>query len=91
MKIETANTHIYEIEKLACKITGLDYHEIDADTQIIEDELLDELDIDLQQFQKIIERLLPLIMIAHSGLTEKSYKGFANIEAGVWLVKTEVL
>lgn len=90
MKIETAPTHIFEIEELACKITGLDYDEIDADTQIIEYKLMDELGVDLQQFQEIVERLLPLIQIANSGMTEKTYKGFADIEGFKWLVKTEV-
>lgn len=90
MKIQTAETHIYEVEELACKITGLDYDEIDADTQVIEDALMQELGVDLQQFQEIIERLLPLVHIANSGITEKVYKGFANHEQGVWLVKTEL-
>ncbi len=90
MKIETANTHIFEIEQLACKITGLDYDEIDANTEIIESKLMDDLGVDLSQFQEIVERLLPLIMIANSGLTEKTYKGFAEIEKSVWLTKMEV-
>ena len=90
MKIEIANTHIYEIEELACKITGLDYDEIDADTQVIEDKLMDELGIDLQQFQEIVDRLMPLIMIANSGLTESTYKGFADILNGIWFTKMKV-
>jgi len=91
MKIENASTHIYQIEELACKITGLDYDEIDANTEIIENKLMDELGVDLQQFQEITERLLPLIMIANSGMTENTYKGFADIEKGLWFVKTVVL
>lgn len=89
MKIETAETHIYAIEELACKITGLDYDAIDADTQVIDDTLMQELGVDLQQFQEIVERLLPLVHIANSGMTEKVYKGFANHEQGLWLVKTQ--
>lgn len=90
MKIETAPTHIFEVEELACKITGLDYDEIDADTQIIEGKLMDELGVDLQQFQEIVERLLPLIMVNNSPLTKTIYKGFTDIEKSTWLVKTEV-
>lgn len=90
MKIQTSPTHIFNIEELACKITGLDYDEIDADSQLIDEKLMDELGVDIQQFQGIIERLLPLVQIAHSGMTEKTYKGFADIENGLWLVKTEV-
>lgn len=90
MKIETATTHIYAIEELACKVTGLDYDEIDADTQIIEEKLIDDLGVDLSQFQEIVNRLLPLIMIADSPLTETKYRGFADIKKQVWLVKTEL-
>lgn len=90
MKIETANTHIYEIEELACKITGLDYAAIAADTEIIEARLMDDLNVDLQQFQEIVERLLPLIMISKSELTETNYKGFADIENSIWLTKTPI-
>ena len=78
-----------DLEELACKITGLDYDGIDADTEIIEEKLYDELNIDLYSFCEIVSRLLPLIDVGKSLLTEKSYKGFSN-QKGVWLVKTEV-
>lgn len=83
-------THIFEIEELACKVTGLDYDAIDADEQIIDNALINELGIDTQQFQEIVERLLPLIMINKSDLTDKVYKGFADVDEGLWLVKTEI-
>lgn len=90
MNVKTANTHIFDIEELACKIIGLDYDEIDADTALIEEKLMDELTIDLDQFQSIVNRLLPLIMVSDSPLTEKKYKGFADIEKSTWLTKIEV-
>ena len=90
MKIERANTHIFEVEQLACAMTGLDYDEIDADSEIIEQKIFDTFGTSLDQFQDIVNRLLPLIMIANSPLSEVKYKGFANIEAGVWYVKTEL-
>lgn len=88
MKIETAPTHPFAIEELACQITGLDYDEIDADTAIIEQKIIDQFDIDLGSFQEIIERLLPLIQIGQSELTKTMYKGFGK--DGVWLVKMEI-
>lgn len=79
-----------EVEELACKITGLDYDEIDADTQIIEEKLYEEFEIDLENFANIISRLLPLIDVGESPLTQKVYKGFSDVEKQMWLVKTEV-
>ncbi|MFK8302665.1 hypothetical protein ACI75Y_07110 [Capnocytophaga stomatis] len=90
MEIKKAKVSIWDIEQLACKITGLDYDEIDADTSVIEDKLYEEFEIDLDNFAKIISRLLPLIDVGKSPLTKKVYKGFADNENNCWLVKTEV-
>jgi len=38
--MKRAKLHIFEVEELACAITGLDYDEIDADTRLIEDALI---------------------------------------------------
>jgi len=85
-----ANIHPFEIEELACKITGLDYDEIDADERQIEEALIDQFGCDFNQFCLMISRLIPLIDIADSGLTGKRYKGFADIENGIWLTKIEI-
>ncbi|MDT9499157.1 hypothetical protein [Capnocytophaga canimorsus] len=90
MEIKKAKVSIWDIEQLACKITGLDYDEIDADTSVIEDKLYEEFEIDLDNFAEIIARLLPLIDVGESPLTKKVYKGFADNENRCWLVKTEV-
>lgn len=90
MKILRSKVHPFDIEELVCKITGLDYDEIDADTSIMEEKLIDEFGCDLGQFQDIIERLLPLVSQGQSPLTEKYYKGFADEEKGMWLTKMEV-
>ena len=86
---ETPLSH-YEVEELACKILGLDYDEIDADSEVIEAKLYDDLNMEWDSFQTVIQRLLPLIEKAKSGLTEETYVGFADKENGVWLVKTPV-
>lgn len=80
----------YEIEELACKILGIDYDEIDADTSIIEEKIDEEFFIDLHTFTDIVERLLPLIDVGTGGLTDVKYKGFADVKNKIWLVKTEV-
>jgi len=88
MKIAKVST--LEVEELACHITGLDYDEIDADEEIIDEKLQEEFGCDLQQFTHIIQRLLPIIDIGASPLTQKRYKGFSDIEKGVWFVKMEI-
>lgn len=79
-----------EVEELACKITGLDYDEIDADAGIINEKLHEEFNLDLEDFTEIISRLLPLIDVGSNPLTQKLYKGFSDVEKQMWLVKTEV-
>lgn len=88
--MKVANIDIFDVEELACKITGLDYYEINADSEIIETKLIEELQIDLWSFKEIVSRLIPLIDVGKSPITEKTYKGFADAENSIWLIKTEV-
>lgn len=88
MKI--ANIDSFEVEELACHITGLDYDEIDADTEKIDESLQEEFGCDLNQLTHIIQRLLPLIDVGKSPLTNERYKGFADSEQGIWFVKTKI-
>ena len=68
MEVTRVKLGSLEVEELACKITGLDYDEIDADTGIINDELYGQLNIDLDDFTELIRRLLPLIDVVGSAL-----------------------
>ena len=88
MKLVKVNS--FDIEELACYITGLNYDEIDADTDIIDEKIIEEFGCDLQQFTCIIQRLLPMIDVGSSPLTNKRYKGFSNTEKGVWFVKMDI-
>mgnify|MGYP000949347412 CR=1 FL=1 len=90
MKILETRVDSYDIEELACKVLGLDYDKIDADTEKIEDKINEEFFIDLETFQRIVERLMPLVEKQKSDLTSTMLKGFADIENRTWLVKTEV-
>ena len=87
LNIEKVRVDSYEVEELACKILGIDYDEIDADVTIIEEEMMEQLDIDLEIFQDIIERLIPLVEVGQSPLTNELYKGFADTENSMWLLK----
>jgi len=84
-KISTLDT-----EELACYITGIDYDEIDADEEVIDEKLQEEFGCDLQQFTNIIQRLLPMIDVGSSPLTQNRYKGFSDPEKKMWFVKIEV-
>lgn len=87
--MKRANVHLFEIEEFACKLVGLDYDEIDADTEIIEEHLYEKFGIELGHFGELISILLPMIHIGESPLTGKFYKGFADFENECWLIKTE--
>lgn len=89
-KILKANVDMWDIEELACKITGLDYDEIDADTHKIEEKLYEDVGIGLEEFRDIVNRLLPLISAEKSPITNKMYKGFADVENNAWLTKIEI-
>lgn len=90
LNVEKVSISSLDIEELACKILGIDYEEIDADESIIEEALHDEFFIDLDTFRDIVSRLLPLIDVGTSELTNTKFKGFSDIENKMWLVKTEV-
>jgi hypothetical protein len=80
----------YDVEELACKIVGLDYDEIDADEQVIEDKMIDLYGCDLDQFASIIDKLLPMIDVGSSPITKERYKGFSDTEKQMWFVKMKI-
>ncbi len=87
-EVNKATVHIFDMEELACKILGIDYDEIDADTEVIEEELYNMFEIDLENFSEIINRLLPLIDVGESPLTKQKFKGFSA--GSSWLAKIPV-
>ncbi len=88
--MKLARVSSLDVEELACHILELDYDEIDADTSVIEEKLYEEFGCDLDQFTHIIQRLLPMVDVGSSPLTQKRYKGFSDREKGIWFVKMEV-
>ena len=87
-EVKKANVHQFDIEELACRILGIDYDEIDADTEIINEELYNQFETDLDNFQDIVNRLLPLIDVGESPITKEKYKGFST--GNSWLAKVPV-
>lgn len=88
--MKKADIHIFETEEFACSLVGLDYDEIDANSQIIEEHLYEKYGMDLEQFHLLMRELLPMIDVAESPLTGKILKGFSDMEKQIWLLKMEV-
>ena len=65
-------------------------YEIDDELDIseLEEILYNECDMNFDQLDLIIERLLPLCQIAKSELTDKVYQGFGK--DNIWIIKREV-
>ena len=75
------------IEELAAHILGVD---VDERWEDLDELLFDEFNIDLNIFENLIEKLMPLCEVGHSPLTSISYRGFADIEKGMWLENIEI-
>ena len=60
----------------------------DLEENDLEQILYDKIDIDIDQFYLLIERLLPLCEHAKSELTNKVYQGFGK--DNMWIIKREV-
>ena len=75
------------IEELAAHILGVD---VDERWEDLGELLFDEFNIDLNIFENLIEKLMPLCEVGHSPLTGISYRGFADIEKGMWLENIEI-
>jgi hypothetical protein len=75
----------HDVEDLAALVLGL---EDDAQSDAIERELWDKLEISFEDFQNIVEVLLPFTIPAKSPLTDTVYHGFVN--DGAFVVKAEL-
>ena len=53
----------------------------------LEEILYDAFEMDIEQFEELVRRLLPLIYVSESLFDKKLVKGFAK--DNTWLVKTE--
>lgn len=80
----------FDVEELACKIVGLDYDEIDADEEVIEDAMEQKFGCDLEKFADMVSLLMPMIDIGESPMTKKRFKGFSDTEKQMWFVKMEI-
>ncbi len=80
----------FELEELAAHICGLNYDHVNYSQ--IEERLYEEFEIDYDSFQRLIEKLVPMIDVGTSPLTGTLYKGFSKIEGnhGCWVLRIEI-
>ena len=50
-----------DMERLACKVLGINYDEINKDTETLENELYYQFETDLNNFSEIVSRLFFII------------------------------
>ncbi|MGV4536482.1 hypothetical protein [Ornithobacterium rhinotracheale] len=87
-QVEKSQIEDWELEELAYKILGLNEDELTPDK--IEEELMEELNVDLRYFGEIVSRLIPLIDVGKSPVTNELYKGFADLKEKRWIVRCEI-
>jgi len=71
-------------EELAAKLLGIEF---DKNWDQIDSMLLEQYGINLDNFENLVELLLPMIEIASSPLTQTTYKGFLDTDTMTWLMK----
>ena len=78
-----------DIYEIVCNLCDLKQ---DSDYDDVHQALWDKYEVDMDNFEKIIKDLLPLIDIGESPLTGIKYKGFSKQEGGCgfWLAKLEI-
>jgi hypothetical protein len=77
-----------DIEELALYILKIDETSEQDTDDLIEEGLYEEFGINVDNFIKLLNKLVPLIDVAGSPLTHTLYKGFAY--EGCWLLKIPV-
>lgn len=80
-----------DLYDLAAYITGLDSWQ-DSEEEI-EQKILDDFSIEFDDFCRLMRKITPMIDVAQSELTSKTYKGFGGIDAkgrSIWLLKIEI-
>ena len=82
---------LYELIEVLCEEGIKEFMDINGcipDKHELEDIFYLKFDIDIEQFYKIVECLLPLCNVAKSELTDLWYRGFGK--DGLWLVKEKI-
>ena len=81
------NIDYMDIEVLAAHLCGKSE---DDERDDIEDAFLNKFDVTVEQFEKLIEAMWPLLHLGISPLTETAFIGFSNEKEKLWLMKKDV-
>jgi hypothetical protein len=73
---------------VAAAIFGIDLFDDDENTVVVEDRMYDSYGMDIEQFAKLLEKLIPMVTVGKSALTGTLYRGLAQDD--VFLVKEEI-
>ncbi len=77
----------FEAEELAVAVLGYcDDDELDSDT--IEEKIFDKLGVEMEQFQKVAEALMPFTIPARAAISGNAFNGF--VKDGAFIVKAPV-
>ena len=76
----------WDLQELACVILNLNYEEIinNNKEEEIDNSLYNKFGIDMQQFDNIVESLVPLTYPLQSPLTKEWYNCLGIKEEGIW-------
>ena len=74
------------IEELAAYILGVD---ADDNWEDLDELLYDEFQTDLHHLELIVDKLMPMIAVGGSEITGNLYKGFADIENKMFIMKMD--
>ena len=83
-----------EIQDLPAHVCGLDPDEFTVEDveEALQEKFFSMENGCLDAFHNIVERLLPLMEVGESPLTNKAYKGFVKLKNGhrMWVLKCEI-
>lgn len=90
MSIEKENINWIDALELAAYITETtNYFDNDKFDQV-EEAVIEMFDCDMYGFTQIISRLLPMVMISKSALSETKTQGFADMKKHLFILKREL-
>ena len=90
MSIEIEKLHWLDVAELASHITGTTHQFENDDIDAVEEKVIEMFDCDLNGFGEIVSRLLPMVTVSRSPLSESIIQGFADRKNKVFILKREL-
>ena len=83
-------THYWGVEELMAKMLNKTEQYENDEIEDLEDEFYQEFEVDSNQFQKIVEHLLPYSFISKSPLSGQVLIGFADHNNDMYIIKEAI-